>query len=98
VKPVSELAQPDVLNVLATPSEYRLGQEIAANKFVEIEASSPERVVAHATGGQRRLVELHATPEGLAYTCTCNSKLERPCKHVVAVGLVNWQQTQHQAG
>jgi uncharacterized Zn finger protein len=94
MKPVSELAQPNVLNVLATPSEFRLGEEIAKNGAVEIEQSTPERVIAHATGGQRRLVELRASNEGLAYTCTCNSKLERPCKHVVAVGIVAWEQSQ----
>jgi uncharacterized Zn finger protein len=97
MKEVVELAQPDVLNVLTTPSEYRLGEEIAANGTVEIEESAPHRLVAHATGGQRRLVELRSTENGLAYTCTCNSKLTRPCKHVVAVGIVAWETRNHKS-
>ncbi|MDF2460706.1 MAG: hypothetical protein K0S68_109 [Candidatus Saccharibacteria bacterium] len=87
---IFELVSPPALESLSTPSEYKLGREIVRNEGVELEEFGPQRVVAHATGGQRRLVELRAAPEGLDYTCTCSSKLTQPCKHVVAVGLVAW--------
>jgi uncharacterized Zn finger protein len=87
VKTVQELARPDALRALATPSDFQLGEEIAANGMVEVEDSTDHRVVAHATGGQRRLVELRSSEEGLDYTCTCSSKLDKPCKHIVAVGI-----------
>jgi uncharacterized Zn finger protein len=87
---IFELVSPPALESLSTPSEFKLGREIVRNEGVELEEFGPQRVVAHATGGQRRLVELRATPDGLDYTCSCSSKLEKPCKHVVAVGLVTW--------
>lgn len=90
---VAELVSPTQLEALATPSEYKLGREIVKNEGVELEEFGPQRVVAHATGGQRRLVELRATGNGLEYSCTCNSKLDKPCKHVVAVGLVTWDKS-----
>jgi uncharacterized Zn finger protein len=91
VSSIADLTDPVHLEQLATPSDYRLGQQIADAGGVTIEEFGPLRVTAHATGGQRRFVELASWPDSLAYTCTCSSKLERPCKHVVAVGLVTWQ-------
>jgi uncharacterized Zn finger protein len=85
---IFDLISPATLETLSTPSEFKLGKEIVRNEGVELEEFGPQRVVAHATGGQRRLVELRATAAGLDYTCTCSAQLERPCKHVVAVGLV----------
>jgi uncharacterized Zn finger protein len=93
VNSVAVLVAPDKLKDLATPSDFKLGSQIHANHTVEIEHLSPQRVVAHATGGQRRLVELRATDSGLTYTCTCSSKLAKPCKHVVAVGLATWDKS-----
>jgi uncharacterized Zn finger protein len=90
---VADLVEPTALKALAAPSDYRLGEEIVANDSVELEEFGPTRVVAHATGGQRRLVELTAGSGALEYTCTCNSNLSKPCKHVVAVGLVTWEKS-----
>jgi uncharacterized Zn finger protein len=90
VNSVADFTSPDELQRLATPSNFELGKQIYANGAVEIEEFGPTRVVAHATGGQRRLVELRADDDGLSYTCTCSSKLESPCKHVVAVGLATY--------
>jgi uncharacterized Zn finger protein len=90
---IADHVEPAKLKELATPADYRLGEEIKANGAVELEEFGPTRVVAHATGGQRRLVELRSTPAGLGYTCTCSSKLDRPCKHVVAVALETWEKS-----
>jgi uncharacterized Zn finger protein len=90
---IADLVEPATLQQLAAPSDYQLGQEIVANNNVEFEEFGPTRVVAHATGGQRRLVELTSGSGTLAYTCTCDAKLTKPCKHVVAVGLVTWEKS-----
>jgi len=89
--PVADLIKPLLLRELALPAIYQQGKEIVANGGVELEEFGLERIVAHATGGQRRLVEIRSTTKGLYYTCTCSSKLDRPCKHIVATGLASWQ-------
>jgi hypothetical protein len=60
------------LTRLATPSNLRLGREIAARGGVEILELASSRVVAHVQppGGQKRTVRLNATEDGLKCQCT----------------------------
>ncbi|SED90943.1 hypothetical protein SAMN05519104_4719 [Rhizobiales bacterium GAS188] len=73
---------------LATPANLRLGREIAASGGVELIESGPLRVVAKVTGGQRRTVALDAVEKRLRFTCTCTSRADLFCKHLVAAAIV----------
>jgi len=59
----TDLLRPEALRSLATPSNFRLGEEIAKNGGVELVETSPLRIVAKVQpkGGQRRTVELCST-------------------------------------
>ena len=88
MKTVAEYVSPEVLHTLATPSDMKLGWEIAENGDVEITEFGPDRVTAtvQPQDGQRRTVELLATENGLECRCTCSRKL-RFCKHCVAAAI-----------
>ena len=54
---VADLVSAAALEALATPSNLRLGHEIASEGGVELVELGPRRMVAKVTGGQRRTVE-----------------------------------------
>jgi uncharacterized Zn finger protein len=85
---VADLVAEAALRALATPSNLRLGREIAAAGGVELVEAMPLRVVAKVSGGQRRTVELASRGDGLGFTCTCSKKPGLFCKHCVALALV----------
>jgi uncharacterized Zn finger protein len=88
MKTVAEYVSPEALKDLATPSDMKLGWEIAENGDVEITEFGPERVIAvvQPQEGQRRTVELQATENGLECRCTCSRKA-RFCKHCMATAI-----------
>ena len=85
---VVDLVSAAALEALATPSNLRLGHEIASAGGVELVELGPRRVVAKVTGGQRRTVELEARPTGLCFRCSCTTKPDLFCKHCVAAAVV----------
>jgi len=95
---VADLVAPDLLPTLATPSNLRLGREIAEQAGVEILEFGPLRVTAKVTGGQRRTVELQATPAGLAWRCSCTRDRALFCKHCVAAAIVTWEKAPARQG
>jgi hypothetical protein len=72
VKSLFDLLDDASLKRLATPSNLRLGREIAAKGGVEILTRSPSEVTAKVQppGGQKRTTELFATEDGLKCRCT----------------------------
>jgi uncharacterized Zn finger protein len=89
---VADLVEPEHLRRLATPSNLRLGEEIARQGGVELLEFGPSKVTAKVGGGQRRSVELDATPQGLAWKCTCATRPDLFCKHCVALAIVAWEE------
>ena len=69
---LAELINEAALNQRATPSDLRLGREIAARGGVELVESTPSKVIARVqpTGGQRRTVELTMEDNELKCRCT----------------------------
>ncbi|HUS26054.1 MAG TPA: SWIM zinc finger family protein [Nevskiaceae bacterium] len=91
---VADLIDEVAVKQLATPSNFRLGQEIADNGGVTFTEFTPLKVAAHVAGpttGPRNTV-LEAAPVGLQWNCTCNSKGQF-CKHVVATALETWRKS-----
>ena len=93
VNSVADLVEPVRLSQLATPANYRMGQEIAASGAVELDEFGPLEVTARTTSGTPRRIELTSTSEGLEFRCTCSAHIARPCKHVDAVGLATWEKS-----
>ncbi len=87
-RPLVDYLSPEVIVFLATPANFRLGQEIAQVNGVEIIESSPLLVTARVQpkGGQRRSVELSSTEIGLKWKCTCTGT-GLFCKHCVEAAL-----------
>jgi hypothetical protein len=79
---------PEILRFLATPSNLRLGEEIARSKGVELIEYNPALILAKVRpeGGQRRTVELRLTEKQLTWQCTCTRK-GKFCSHCVAVAI-----------
>jgi uncharacterized Zn finger protein len=92
VSSVADLVEPDHLRRLATPANFRLGEEIARMGGVEFMEFGPCKIVAKVRNGQRRSVELDSTPQGLAWTCTCSKRADLFCKHCIAVAIVAWEE------
>ena len=69
---IAHLAAEENLARLATPSDRRLGREIAAQGGVVLTSVAPRHVTALVTprGGQRRTVEMTADGTGLHCRCT----------------------------
>ncbi len=87
---VADLINEELLSRLSSPSNFRLGREIAERGGVELAESAPEKAVVNVTppGGVRRRVTLTSSAEGLKWKCTCTSRADLFCKHCVAAGLV----------
>ena len=94
-KRITEYLSPDAVRSLATPSNFRLGEELADSCGVELTESNPTLVAARVQpgGGQRRTVELRSTEKGLTWKCTCTSKVPF-CKHCVAAAVTAWRRSQ----
>ena len=90
---VSDLVSEDTLKELATPSDFRHGQEIADNNGVEFTEFTPLKVSAfvHDPSSQPRTVIFESTPAGLTWHCSCSSNKAHFCKHAVAVALETWK-------
>lgn len=86
---VTELVEESAMRKLATPSNFRLGRQIADANGVEFVEPGPLKVVAKVAmpGIVKRTVTLTSTKEGLHYKCTCSNKPNHFCKHCVATGL-----------
>lgn len=99
---VADMIEPDTLASRVTPSNLRLGRDIADRGGVELIELGPLRVVARVGGtaapGQRRTVELVSAPDGLAWSCTCTRNRDLFCKHCVAAALVAWQKAPKRRG
>lgn len=89
MKSVADYVSPEALRSLATPSNLRLGAEIARSDGVELVEFSPLLVIARVQpkGGQRRRVELRSAEKGLTWKCTC-TRSGLFCKHCVAAAIV----------
>ena len=90
---VADFVQEDAIKNLATPSDFRHGQEIVDIGGVEFTEFTPLKVVASVDtpATQRRTSILEATPAGLKWHCTCTSNKARFCKHLVAAALETWK-------
>jgi len=79
------MATDDEIATLATPSNVRLGREIADTGGVTITQKDEDTITARVQpeDGSTRSVRLVRTEDGWAGTCSCTS--ERTfCKHCVA--------------
>ncbi|MBI4285556.1 MAG: SWIM zinc finger family protein [Chloroflexi bacterium] len=87
---IANYVNPKAIHTLATPSNLRLGQEIAEGGGVELIESSPLSVIAKVrpAGGQRRRVELRSTEDGLTWKCSC-TRTGLFCQHCVAAALAS---------
>ena len=76
---------------LATPSNLRLGREIADQNAVEVVsvtgASGEFRVGGGTSATSRRSVRLSLDGEHVHWSCTCTKDESLFCKHVVAACL-----------
>lgn len=95
---VADFTDEQSLQALSSPSNFRLGREIAGSGGVELVESGPLRVVAEVTppGGVKRKVTLTSSGDELKWKCTCTSRKHVFCKHCVAVGIVTRQNTPKQ--
>lgn len=87
---IADFINEHAISKLATPSNLKLGRQIADAKGVEFIESTPERLTAKVAmpGIQKRTVVMSADKQKLHYKCTCSNKLDYFCKHCVAVSLV----------
>jgi uncharacterized Zn finger protein len=88
---VIDLVPQAAIEALATPSNLRLGREIAVSGGVEFQEFGPLRVRAKVRGGQRRSVELVYDRGELRWRCSCTKRAEPFCKHCVAAALATWE-------
>ena len=49
-------------------------------------------VAASAQAGGWATVELSSTPQGLQWRCSCSRRVNRFCKHCVAVAVATWEE------
>ena len=91
---VADLVDESALRALASdPSIWETGEELAGTGAVRLISSEPLRVLAEVDdGGGLAEVELASVNDVLIWTCTCPDGVEdRPCRHLVAAGLVTWE-------
>lgn len=90
---VTDLANEETIKALATPSDFRHGQEIVDMSGVEFTEFTPLKVTAivDTPATERRTSVLEAAPAGLKWHCTCTSNRARFCKHLVATALETWK-------
>ncbi len=92
---VADLVTEATIRGFATPSNFRLGQEIADNGGVIFTEFTPDKVAAHVNGlsTQSRNIILEASPSGLRWQCSCTGNKALFCKHLVAAGLETWRKS-----
>lgn len=90
---IADLVEESAMRKLTTPSNFRLGKEIAGADGVEFIEFSPLKVVARVAmpGIVKRTVTFTSEQDGLHYKCSCSNKPHHFCKHCVATGLVTWE-------
>jgi uncharacterized Zn finger protein len=89
MQPVKSLITEEELEQLASRSNFRYGQKIAEEgdiTFTKVNTFNLFADVKHHNG-EKRSVEIMSTPKGLRWRCTCTSRKDLFCKHLVAVGL-----------
>lgn len=86
---IADLMEEGTIRKLATPSNFRLGKQIADANGVEFTEFSPMKIVAKVAmpGIVKRTVTFTFGKDGLHYKCTCSNKPNHFCKHCVATGL-----------
>jgi uncharacterized Zn finger protein len=91
LKTIRALISAEQLKKRSTPSNFRLGQEIADAGQIEFLELSPSHIKAKAgtPQGQNRTVEFSLNGDALEWQCSCTSKRDQFCKHAVAVGLAS---------
>jgi len=91
VASVADYVDDPALRRLADQETYSRGVELAAR--VRMTAFAPLRVAATVEGGEEPAsVELSATPDGLAWTCSAgDASPAMICPHAVAVGVETWR-------
>jgi uncharacterized Zn finger protein len=95
---VADLVQDSAITHLATPANFRHGQEIADTNGVTFTEFSPFRVAAHVSGPatQPRNTLLESTDAGLHWQCSCSNNKALFCKHLVATALqINRRASHH---
>jgi uncharacterized Zn finger protein len=78
------------LRMLARPSDYALGAEMAAKGGVDILDKRRNHILAIAGGnssGERRRVTLRTDDDGLRWNCTCTGNADHFCQHCVATAI-----------
>lgn len=99
---IVELVDWKTIDSLATPSNVRLGRELADAGEVQMTAVSPDRIEARIGGGesgtQHRRAELWAGAHGLSWSCTCTKDVKLFCKHLVAVAFTTDQRRAEPSG
>jgi uncharacterized Zn finger protein len=88
MKTVHDIVNKTYVEAHATPSNVRLGKELADSHKVEVVANDPEIIEARVLGDTKRIVLFTATPQGVAWRCTCTKDKNLFCKHMVAVATV----------
>jgi len=87
--PLKTLLTEAMIEKLASRSYLRYGKQIVKDGDVSILESNTFNVFAkvqHAQG-EKRSVELHSTPKGFKFKCTCTNRKDLFCQHCVAVAL-----------
>ena len=89
MKSLKSFLTEELLEGLASRSNFRYGQQIAKDGDVKVLKTNTYALVARVKhkDGQARTTELMSTPKGFRYRCTCTSRKDLFCKHCVAVGL-----------
>lgn len=80
----SPLIDLEEMEELATPSNIRLGNELAEADEVIILERTVQGVKAKVDGGQTHMVVMTLGETGLDWTCTCTKDAGLFCKHCVA--------------
>ncbi|HSW36871.1 MAG TPA: hypothetical protein VLG37_00720 [Candidatus Saccharimonadales bacterium] len=90
---LADLLQESKLQALATPANFKHGQEISEAGEV-IFSTLNSREISAKVGGhltQPRQVSLLSTNQGLVWHCTCTTDPKKFCKHAVAAALESQQ-------
>jgi len=89
MKPLKALLNVDMLEDLATRSNFRYGKQMAEDGDVEVLESNAFNLKAKVQHGEKqgRTVELMSTSRGFRHHCTCSARKDLFCQHRVAVGL-----------
>jgi uncharacterized Zn finger protein len=94
MKAVADLVDERSLRSLAGAPTYLEGATCAEHHCARITESTDMRVVARVDDMETYDTTLTAEGDRLRWSCTCGQvTAQRPCKHVVAVGVTIWRQS-----